>query len=236
MFWILQLRKVKLTFSLSNVYAAMLLCVPSICPAEAIEGFLAPLFLYQGISSGDLEISEALLGPGCHRDGLIMPFRLAVNADQHAEFQHILDVGPDAARELRRTWLIHFPEDGDGARTPTIFTAMDQLPMVSHMRSGQAAVSKADKVTEVLKGTAVLFAGSWRFEESVVVSIQRHLVLPLQAKVFAVFSHNRQRRGWVERRALKKIMPALAAFSWVLDDPTADLRRKIRPSALAPRS
>ena len=169
-------------------------------------------------------MSQDLLVPGCYASHTRLPFRLAVAADQHAEFQKSMEL-PEAARELGKTWLIHF-EDPGKAPHPVIFTAVEQ-PRLPRAQASRGMAS--GKPAKPARGTAVLFAGDWRFDEGVVASIQRHLVRPLKAKVFAVVSRRGQRHGWVERRSMKKLLPSLAAFAWEIDDSAEDLRGKIRP-------
>ena len=231
-FWILQLKAVKQFYDLSNVLEAMLLCVPLACLEEAAAGFLAPLYLFQGLRSGVLDLPEDLLQPGCHENHIRMPFRLAVAADQLAEFREGLLLGPEAARDLRRSWLIHFGQDPREKRPPVIFTATEQ-PLLPHTMRESAQTYQAKLCSGAnASGSAVLFAGDWRFDEAVIRSIHRHLVRPLAAKVFAVVSRRGQRHGWKERHTLKKHLPSLRAFVWLLDDSDADLRLKIPPHAL----
>ena len=227
-FWIMKLKAVKLNYQISNIREVMQLCVPRACSVEMAGGFLAPFYLYQGLRSGTLQLPQDLLRTGCYGnpDTNVLPLRLAVAADQHAEFQQAVHLGPEAARELRKTWLIHSHESAQRSLHPIVYTALEQprLPRPRHSRAGPAEKGSS--------GAAVLFAGDWRFDEGVIASIQRHLVRPLQARVFAVISRRKQRRGWAERRAMKKLVPSLTDFLWVLDDSAEDLRRKIQPSAL----
>ena len=225
-FWIMKLKAVKLNYQISNIREVMQLCVPRACSLEVAGGFLAPFYLYHGLRSGTLQLPQDLLGTGCYGnpDTNVLPLRLAVAVDQHAEFQQAVNLGAEAARELRKTWLIHFQEKG---LHPIIYTALEQPRLPSPRHHSRAGLAEG-----LSQGAAVLFAGDWRFDEGVVASIQRHLVRPLQARVFAVISWRRQRRGWAERRAMKKLVPSLTDFLWVLDDSEEDLRRKIQPSAL----
>jgi hypothetical protein len=58
-------------------------------------------------------------------------------------------------------------------------------------------------------GVAVLFAGSWRYEERTLASLARHLVRPLSATVLCALSGGGG-SGWRERQRMKKFFPALA--------------------------
>eukprot|EP00435_Cladocopium_sp_Y103_P005588 s1259_g1.t2 len=81
-------------------------------------------------------------------------------------------------------------------------------------------------------GVAVLFAGSWRYEERTLASLARHLVRPLSATVLCALSGSSGSRGWRERQQMKKFFPALAGFRWLHDVSEAELRKAIAPKAL----
>lgn len=57
-------------------------------------------------------------------------------------------------------------------------------------------------------GVAVLFAGSWRYEERTVATVARHVVMPLQAVVLAALSGSGP--GRLEHWQMKRFFPALA--------------------------
>ena len=62
-------------------------------------------------------------------------------------------------------------------------------------------------------GVAVLFAGSWRYEERTLASLARHMVRPLSATVLCALSGGGG-SGWRERQRMKKFFPALAGENW----------------------
>ena len=62
-------------------------------------------------------------------------------------------------------------------------------------------------------GVAVLFAGSWRYEERTLASLARHLVRPLEATVLCALSGGgagTSGSGALERQRMRKFFPALA--------------------------
>ena len=76
-------------------------------------------------------------------------FAWAVAVDQHAEFQQAVNLGAEAARELRKTWLIHFQEKG---LHPIIYTALEQPRLPSPRHHSRAGLAEG-----LSQGAAVLF-------------------------------------------------------------------------------
>lgn len=73
---------------------------------------------------------------------------------------------------------------------------------------GSVELAEAHPFMSLSGGVAVLFAGSWRYEERTVATVARHLVMPLQAVALAVFSGSGP--GRLERWQMKRFFPGLA--------------------------
>eukprot|EP00913_Durusdinium_trenchii_P026377 g24750.t1 len=160
LYWTLQLRGLAHEMRVQQVEKALLLCVPTWCRREATSAWIASQKLSFVAHHWQLQSSCG---------GLALPPRLGLPVETDEGLQHYV-----TALGGRHLSLSILP----GAAGPVIYSSLPlHVPKPHFLEQPSRGV-----------GAAVLFAGAWRFSERTALAIRRHLLQPLNAKVFAVSS------------------------------------------------
>eukprot|EP00434_Breviolum_minutum_P032312 symbB.v1.2.028574.t1/scaffold3036.1/size64867/4 len=226
LFWVLLMATIQLGEpKLGDTRNLMLLCVPRPCSASTVGQWISPWFVHQGKLEGVVKLQN--WQPACRK-----PLHLAL---QHRPAFHAKSVMD--AQDLRRGedvppwplfWMRPEPE-GPGSEPKAAEDEVEPVILVNLPQPYPRRVHHAG-TTISGGGVAVLFAGSWRYEERTVATVARHVVMPLQAVVLAALSGSGP--GRLEHWQMKRFFPALAGFQWVRDPTIRQLREAIAPKSL----
>eukprot|EP00929_Paragymnodinium_shiwhaense_P087352 TRINITY_DN47562_c0_g2_i5.p1 TRINITY_DN47562_c0_g2~~TRINITY_DN47562_c0_g2_i5.p1 ORF type:complete len:281 (-),score=34.99 TRINITY_DN47562_c0_g2_i5:74-916(-) len=230
-----------------------LLCPPAKCEVNPVGSWIIPVTTGVGEYDGDIGFYETINDatnepamstcfPGFYR---LPPRRSLSGQDKNSVFHQT--VGSTA----NHIWLITWDY---GLRT--VFALQEQLLPTAMLNTTAAAERTPEETGGELPrsrlapecdghtdtedeaaystdgGVAVLFSGAWRFSAHVAQTIVKHLVRPLLAKVFAVFSGPGRSGGVAERSAFLGVFGArVAAFDWTYDPAPEELRGELNASA-----
>lgn len=221
LFWVLLMHRTLLGEpKLGDSHHAMLTCLPTACSEAVLSQWLAPTFIHSGTLEGIVRLQKSYLDYSCQGASHVsLHPRHAFPASSDRNFRK--EVAASGKLPPWPMWFLQPEPIGAKIFGPSVLFATLPQPQPKPLRPS----------SEGQGGVAVLFAGSWRYEERTLASLARHLVRPLSATVLCALSGGGG-SGWRERQRMKKFFPALAGFRWLRDLRDAELRKAIAPKAL----
>jgi len=214
------------TVLLKQVVSAFLVCVPSACDAYSVGVYFtrSVVFGVRQVSNGffrDARIKR--ISSVCFPGYVRLPPRSAFPVADDINIRSMLG---DLSEHVFRLAQI---DDGN-PNVNAVVVAEQRFPRPP---------SAPGPLSQSPDGVALLFGGSWRFSQSLVRAIRRHVIEPLGATVFAVMSlgssdeSGAQTSGDETATEFASIVgDALAGFAWVEDLAQEDLIRDLSASGV----
>eukprot|EP00930_Biecheleria_cincta_P099484 TRINITY_DN91108_c0_g1_i1.p1 TRINITY_DN91108_c0_g1~~TRINITY_DN91108_c0_g1_i1.p1 ORF type:complete len:531 (-),score=71.58 TRINITY_DN91108_c0_g1_i1:110-1672(-) len=215
---------------------ATLICVPPDCNADAVNAWLAPVILIHRYRENDADVLSQntyiswqsstglpLLSPSCIPGSgrFVLPQRLG----QSALIDKLL-VQLVGGYEVASNAYFMDRYGGDGTRRNLrMFHAYPQ-----RLPDRQQVLAEAPALDHLASGAAVVFASDWRFSRQTAATIQRYLIRPLRAIVFAAMSGHPDSNGFSEKAVMSAAFPSLVGFTWVRDLPKAGIEERLSRS------